>query len=261
MRGGAAERSSILLLNRNSVLIGALLITVVSFGMGYFFGFRGSGSPEQDKRPVESAKASYVLSPEEKRVLDPTVKDIAGKPAAAAQSEPANQPGQAAETSAPKETEAPETQAKAEVPKSLDATEKNKKPKPQKNEVGTAAVVSKQLQDQASLQSDQAARSVNAAPKSGRPAGGKAKKKPKYAGHSGKLYAVQVGAFPSKEGAEQLYQNLKAKKYNVYIVDAKGSGDYFKVRVGSFKDRKTAEKSAAALSKKTGLQNFVTATQ
>ncbi|HKN19260.1 MAG TPA: hypothetical protein VJW95_05630, partial [Dissulfurispiraceae bacterium] len=159
-------------MNRNSVLIGALLIAVVSFGMGYFFGFRGSGSPEQVKQPVESAKTGYALSTEEKRVIDLPVKDVAGNPAAAAQSAPANQSGQAVEPTVQKATEAPGTQAKVEIPKSLDATEKNKKPEPQKNEVRTAAVAANQVQDKASVKSDEAAPPVNAASKSGRTAVG-----------------------------------------------------------------------------------------
>src|SRR5208283_4405178 len=136
MRGGVAERSSILLLSRNTVLIGALLIVVASFGLGYFFGFRGSGSPEQDKQPVESARTSGVFPPEDKRVIELPVKDAAGRPATA-QPEQANQHEQSAEASAQKPTEAPSTQPKDEIPKSQDTTEKSKKPEPQKNEVRT----------------------------------------------------------------------------------------------------------------------------
>ena len=260
MRGGAAERSSILLLSRNTVLIGALLITVASFGIGYFLGFRGVGSPAQEKQPVESAKTSDVIPPEEKRVIELPVKDVAGKPAAA-KTVAANQPAQAAEASAQTPDEAPATQAKDEIPKSQDTADKTGKPGLQKNEVRIAAVAANQVQDNASVKSSQPAQAASTAPKSGRHAGAKAKKKAKNSVPSGKLYTVQVGAFPSREGADQLYQNLKAKSYNPYIVDASGSNDYFKVRIGSFKDKKAAEKSAAELSKKTGLQNFVTAAQ
>ncbi len=264
MRGVGTERSSILLLSRNTVLIGALLITVASFGIGYFFGFRGSGPAEQEKQPVESPKTSDAFPPEEKRVIELPVKDVTGKPAATAQPAPADQPERAAEASAQKPAEAPATQAKGEIPKSQDTTEKSKKPGTQKNEAVTAAVAANQVQDNASVKSaqpTQPAQAGSAASKSGRHTGEKAKKKAKKAVPSGKLYTVQVGAFPSKEGADQLYKDLKAKNYNPYIVNANGSNDYFKVRVGSFKDKKAAEKSAAALSKKTGLQNFVTAAQ
>src|SRR5208337_4110750 len=150
MRGGATERSSILLLSRNTVLIGALLITVASFGLGYFFGFRGSGPTEQDKQPVESAKTSDVFPPEEKRVIELPVKDVAGKPAAA-------QPDQAAEASAQKPPESPAARAKVEIQKSQDTTEKSKKPEPQKTEVRTAAVAANQVQDNASVKSAQPA--------------------------------------------------------------------------------------------------------
>ncbi len=263
MRGGAAERSSILLLSRNTVLIGALLITVASFGIGYFLGFRGGGSPAQEKQPAESAKTSDVFPPEEKRVIDLPVKDVAGKPATA-KTAAANQPEQAAEASARTPDEAPAAQAKDEIPKGQDTAEKTRKPGLQKNEVRTAAVAANPVQDNASVKSSppaQAGQAASTAPKSGRHTGAKAKKKAKNSVPSGKLYTVQVGAFPSRDGADQLYQKLKAKSYNPYIVDAGGSNDYFKVRVGSFKDKKAAEKSAAELSKKTGLQNFVTAAQ
>jgi cell division septation protein DedD len=243
------------------VLIGALLITIASFSIGYFFGFRVSGSPEQEKQTVESAKTGDILPPEEKRVIELPVKDAAGKPVTA-QSAPANQPEQSAGASAQKPAEAPATQAKGEIPKkSQDTIETSKKPEPQKIEVSTAAVAANQVQDNASVKSSQPAQAGSAASKSGRHSGEKVKKKARNAVSSGKLYTVQVGAFPSKEGADQLYQNLKAKNYNPYIVNANGSSDYFKVRVGTFKDKKAAEKSAAALSKKTGLQNFVTAAQ
>jgi len=264
MRGGTTERSSILLLSRNTVLIGALLITIASFGIGYFLGFRGSGPTEQEKQAVESAKTGDILPPEEKRVIELPAKDAASKPASV-QPAPANQPEQAAGASSQKPAEAPATQAKGEIPKSQETTEKSKKPEPQKSEVRTAAVAANQVQDNTSAQSAQPASAGQpaqaGASKSGRHSGEKAKKKARNAVSSGKLYTVQVGAFPSKEGADQLYQNLKAKNYNPYIVNASGSSDYFKVRVGSFKDKKAAEKSAAALSKKTGLQNFVTAAQ
>jgi len=260
MRAGATERSSILLLSRNTVLIGALLITVAGFGLGYFFGFRGSGPTGQEKQPVESARTTDVFPPEEKRVIELPVKDAAGKPAAA-QPETPNQPDQAAEVSAQKPGEAPATPAKGEIQKSRDTAEKTQKPLLKKNEAGTAALTANQDQDNASVKSAQAAQAGNPASKSGRPAGEKAKKRAKNSGPSGKVYTVQVGAFPSKEGADQLYQNLKAKGYKPYIVPAKGSNDYFKVRTGSFKGKKAALKSAAELLKKTGLQNFVTAAQ
>jgi cell division septation protein DedD len=116
--------------------------------------------------------------------------------------------------------------------------------------------------DDASVQSDQpasAGQSGSASAKTGRHAGAKAKKKAKSTDSSVKPFSVQMGAFPNKEGAEQLFQKLKASGYKPYIVNANGSNTYFKVRIGSFKNKKVAEKSAAELLKKTGLQNFVTA--
>ncbi len=267
MRGGATERSSIMLLSRNTVIIGALLITVASFGIGYFFGFRGVGLTGQDKQTVESTKTGEVLPSEDKRVIELPVKDVAGQPTGV-QSSPTNQPEQATEASAQKSAGAPATQAKGDIPKKQDTIEKNKKPEPQKNEVRTAAVAANQVQDNTSVKSAQPVQPAAAgqpaqagASKTGRHTGEKAKKKAKKSVPSGRLYTVQVGAFPNKEGADQLYQSLKAKHLNPYIVSASGSNDYFKVRIGTFKNKKAAEKSSAELLKKTGLQNFVTASQ
>ena len=260
MRGGGTDRSSILLLSRNTVLIGALLIAVAGLGIGYFLGLRGGGQQEQEKQTVESAKTSEVFPPEEKRAIELPVKNAGGKPVTA-KAEPATQPEQADEASVQKPKEAPAAQVKGEVPKGPDTAEKSKKTEQQKNEAKTAADAANKVQDNASVKSAQPAQAVNSASKGAAHAGEKAKKKAKKPVPSGKVYTVQVGAFPSKEGADQLYQSLKAKNYKPYIVNAGGSNDYYKVRIGSFKDKKAAEKSAAALSKKTGLQNFVTAAQ
>jgi cell division protein FtsN len=278
-----SERSSILLLGRNTVVIGALLITIASFGIGYFFGFKGSGSPEQEKQVAQSAKAGEVSPLEENRIIDLPVKDAAGKaPSAQAstakQSEPVGEASgqnateqaadQATEKAKPKlkvEAEPPGTKkTSAEITDKRDKADKISSPKLQKNETRITAAPANQATADASVQSaqaDQTAKAVSAAPKNGRHAGEKAKKKSKNSGSSGKMYTVQIGAFPNKEGAEQLYKNLKASGYRPYIVNANESNDYFKVRIGTFKNKKAAEKSAAELLKKTGLQNFVTASQ
>jgi cell division protein FtsN len=267
-----SERSSILLMGRNTVIIGALLITIASFGIGYFFGFRGNGSPEQDKPTAQSAKTSEVIPFDEKRVID---LPVAGKPAAAPpalvkQSEPDAEPAaqKPPEPAVKAKGDAAGTQRIAEGPDKPDKQDKADKGQNTEARKSGGKVIApaaaNQAQDDASVQAAQAAKASQAGgipAKSGKHAGEKAKKKAKNAAPSGKLYAVQVGAFPSKEGAEQLYQSLKAKGYNPNIVDASGNNAYFKVRVGTFSNKKVAEKSAAALLQKTGLQNFVTTVQ
>lgn len=56
-----SERSSILLPGRTTVVIGAVLITIASFGTGYFFGFRGSSLSEQEELAAKSAKTAETV--------------------------------------------------------------------------------------------------------------------------------------------------------------------------------------------------------
>ncbi len=280
MRGGVSERSSILLLGRNTVVIGAFLITIASFGIGYFFGFRGSGSSDQDKQVVQSPKTPEGLPLDENRIIDLPLKDVAKKPTSA-QSPPAklsepvkeasaqNAPEQAAEQGTEKATEKttektkPKSQSQVESePPAGQKTSKGPNSKLHKSETSIVSTAANQAAADASVQSDQpasAGQSGSASAKTGRHAGAKAKKKAKTIVSPVKPYSVQMGAFPNKEGAEQLFQSLKANGYKPYIVNASGSNTYFKVRIGNFKNKKAAEKSAAELLKKTGLQNFVTA--
>ncbi|MBF0558324.1 MAG: SPOR domain-containing protein [Nitrospirae bacterium] len=269
MRGGVTERSSILLLGRNTVVIGAVLITIASFGIGYFFGFRGSGTSEQEKPGVQSAKTSETVPLEEKRVIDLPVKDITGKgaPSAVATAKEAEpDAGADAEKQPEAAAESPKTKAKNETAPPVTqkaAADQNQKTK--KVESKTAPAAANQAQADASAQSEQSAQAdkTEAAPsKNGKHAAGKAKKKVKAVSPpTGKLYAVQIGAFPNKEGAEQLFQTLKSNGYSPYIINASEDNAYYKVRIGAFKNKKDAEKSAAEIVKKTGLQNFITAAQ
>lgn len=268
MRGGISERSSILLIGRNTVVIGAILITVASFGIGYFFGFRGSGVSEHEKPVVQTAKTAETLPLEEKQVIDLPVKDLAGK-AVSSQAAPAKEAEPDAESADDKQAqpadggEKPKAVSEAEPSGNLKTvSDQNKKTK--KNENKTVAPAANQVQADASVQPARPAEADKAesvAPKTGKHAAGKAKKKTKGNVAGGKLYAVQIGAFPNKEGAEQLFENLKASGYSPYIINASEDNAYFKVRVGTFKSKKDAEKNAAELLKKTGLQNFVTAAQ
>ncbi|MBF0506931.1 MAG: SPOR domain-containing protein [Nitrospirae bacterium] len=253
MMGRISERSSILLLGRNSVVIGALLITVASFGIGYFLGYRGGGPSGQDKPIAESPGTREVLPIEDKRIIElPVAKEVLGKKAAEAPSQKPQEPAAAKPKADAGGTSSPKSS-----------------PEPNKSGANVAAAANK-TQDDAAEPPVQAAGAAQAAPEakavsapSKGPAHqhGKAIKKAKNRVASEKLYTVQMGAFPSKEGAEQLSQNLKANGYAPYIVGASGNNVYYKVRVGTFKNKQAAEKSAAALLKKTGLHNFVTAVQ
>ncbi len=265
MIGRGPERSSILLLGRNSVVIGALLITITSFGAGYFFGYKSSEPSEQEKQVAESSRPGEVVPLGEKRIIEvPAAKDVVVKQSAAppVSGKPSDP---IAEASGHKSQEAAVLNAKGE-------TSGNKPDKssiePKKSGVDVAAAGANKVQQEntsgQSTQATQAAQSGNADSKSSKQVREKAAKKAKKAkkrASTGKLYTVQLGAFPNKEGAEQLSQHLKSNGYAPYIVNGNGSDSYFKVRLGTFKSKEAAEKSAAALLKKTGSQNFVTVAQ
>lgn len=268
MRGGVSDRSSILLLGRNTVVIGAVLITIASFGMGYFFGFRGNSTSEQEKPGVQSAKTPETVPLEEKRVIDLPVKDITGKaaPSVAAPAKETEPDAGAEAEKQPEAAESPKTKAKSEAaPPVTQKAAADQNQKTRKVESKTAPAAANQPQADASAQSGQSAQAdkAEAAPsKNDKHAAGKAKKKVKAASvPKGKLYAVQIGAFPNKEGAEQLFQTLKSNGYSPYIINASEDNAYYKVRIGAFKNKKDAEKNAAEILKKTGLQNFITAAQ
>jgi len=268
MRGGVSDRSSILLLGRNTVVIGAVLITIASFGIGYFFGFRGSSPSEQEKPVVQAAKTAETVPLEEKQVVDLPVKDNTGN-AVSSQIAPANRPEPEGESVPEKQLQPTAEGSKPKVkietePSGKPKTPVDQYPKIGKNDIKAAASAANQEQADVSVQSVQSGQSEKTtviAPKSRRHAGAKAKTRAKSSVPSGKLYAVQIGAFPNKEGAEQLFQNLKASGYSPYIINGGENNAYYKVRIGTFKKKKDAEKSAAELLKKTGLQNFITASQ
>jgi cell division protein FtsN len=212
MRIKGSERSSILLLSRNTVLIGIVIIAVASFGLGYFFGYRGGGTPVVAKEDI-TAEQRELLPPEDRKVLAPSVED---KPVIMPPVVPIfpGDPVQGELPAAPP-VEMPEKELLPKYKESekneLPAAEPPKKPEPKAADV--------------------------VLPK--------------------RVYTVQVGAFPSREGAERLQRMLKAKGVESYIVN--GRRDiYFRVRVGSFESRREAERNAAVLQKKTGMKNFVT---
>ncbi|HEX8947469.1 MAG TPA: SPOR domain-containing protein [Dissulfurispiraceae bacterium] len=299
-----------MLLSRNTVVIGAVLVTLISFGLGYFFGFKGTDGTESEKPAKETAKQEEPAVPAgEKKVLDdaPAAKDAKEKEtASAAPAAPAN-PASPVNTpvSAPIVPSAP---AKADSIKPSDPIPEIASPKPKgqspqapapgksraKNAAGTRKASGNQeraAKEQAKdpdkdLDAPAPDAAVKEAPQVKKPAkkqfaaGHRAKSRGKKAvaaarvrkvaseavkkdvvrktESSKKLYTIQMGAFPTKEGAEQLMQSLKAKGYKPYIVDAGGGDTYYRVRVGSFHAKKDADRDAASMSKETGMQNFVT---
>jgi cell division septation protein DedD len=70
---------------------------------------------------------------------------------------------------------------------------------------------------------------------------------------------IQVGAFSEENGAATLKKRLKAKGYEAYIVKnaVPGQGLLWRVRVGHFPDRASAESIAKKLKEKEGLKLFI----
>ncbi|MCL5236248.1 MAG: SPOR domain-containing protein [Nitrospirae bacterium] len=284
MRGRVTDRSSILLLGRNTVIIGAVVVTVISFGLGYFFGYKGTGSTEPEKQvekqEKEIPKAGETQPEEEKKVLEAS----SGKesPLAVQAAQPITQP--AAQPSAPIVPPTPAKTGSIKPPEPIPEVAPRKSPEASKTQdtgfpkgEKTADSVSKKRGREdhgpAGKYKSAAERTTrkkstagaHTKKKTGRkikvrkPAGEVVKKSSQRTGSESALrsYTVQMGAFPTREGAEQLQQSLKAKGYKPYIAAGGGDG-YFRVRVGSFNTKKDAERSAAELSMQTGLQNFVT---
>lgn len=224
MKNNGTERSSILLLTRNTVLLGALALAVVCFGLGFLFGYRGSERPEAEPRPAQPVQSERPVAPAiqeatpegERRVL-----------------EPAPAPSEAA----PKAPAPPAPAPKAE---------EKRADQPRESRAAGAS----------SAPTRAASSPAQTAAASGRGAKKEQKEQQK---EQKKQYSVQFGAFPDKGGAEQLRQQLKEKGYKAYIVPADKGSDYYKVRVGAFTSKKEADRAATRFRKDTAMQSFVTA--
>lgn len=74
--------------------------------------------------------------------------------------------------------------------------------------------------------------------------------RPSSVAHGGEAWVVQLGSFASRENAERLATNLRAKSYSAYVSEFRGSGRVlFRVRVGPEQDRARADAIAARLAR------------
>jgi len=74
---------------------------------------------------------------------------------------------------------------------------------------------------------------------------------PEGAAPAGGRFAVQVGAFSSRERAEALGQTLGREGTEVVVSEARAGGEtYYRVRVGSYADRAAAENMARRLAER-----------
>lgn len=258
MRGRVTDKSSILLLGRNTVIFGAIVIFVLSMGIGYFLGYKGSGFGKADKQDLEHGlPLPTVPSPEDKKIIEPSpgnapVLQDAPKPQAtapaAAEKKPSEPPSDKKDPKEQAEKRAAEKPAAAAKGKA-DVIEPPKTAKDDEDE---------DVAPEKPAHAKQSASSKAKAAKQQAPANAGANTKAKKGAVAGKAYTVQLGAFPGKEGALQLQSSLKGKGISTYLVSKTKNDPYYRVRTGSFKNRKEAERGSKAIEKKTGLQNFVT---
>lgn len=255
MRVRGPERSSILLLGRSTVIIGAIVITLLSFGLGYFWGYKGSDVADTEKETASSAESRVNIPPEDKRVLEPAPKDSSIAPSI--------KPPEFPHEVKPQKPDEPEKEPPKEQ-KSVEAQiDKNKidKKSIEVAEEKTGQADIKQPVDKISSEPKVSEEKRSKTPKTAKKKASKSYGKAansESAVSSKKAYTIQFGAFPNKEGAEQLQQSLRAKGIKAYIVSRSDSDPYFRVRAGTFKSKREADFAAVSLQKKTGMQNFVT---
>ena len=79
----------------------------------------------------------------------------------------------------------------------------------------------------------------------------------------GEKYTIQIGAFRTKNQAEQLSQTLKNKGYPTFLnkADLGNKGVWYRVRVGRFSSLPETKNQLRKLSEKTGLKGFVAKTK
>lgn len=241
MRLKDQSRNSILLLNRSSVIGGAILLVLISLGLGYFIGFKTGHSGVADLEQVTEPPKKTI---EEKRVIETPPKT---------ESQPAPLPP----PSSVSVLENNEKSAKTEDKK----VEKEHPPIEIKKDDTQDRSFNKQIGQQKAEKEDIPSdrKSINKVEEKPQKLPIETEKKPtKNTKTQGKFYTIQFGAFPSIQGAEELQKNLKAKGVSTYIVDKGKDGLYYRVRTGSFENKKEADKQVALLEKKTGLKGFVT---
>jgi cell division septation protein DedD len=73
-------------------------------------------------------------------------------------------------------------------------------------------------------------------------------------------YTLQIASYPEKEMAEKDIKKMKQRGYAAFIVasDLPGKGTWYRVRLGSFSSKASAEKLQKELRAKEGISPFVT---
>ncbi|BCB96915.1 hypothetical protein JZK55_18370 [Dissulfurispira thermophila] len=257
MRIRGTERSSILLLNKSTVIIGAIVIIILSFGVGYFWGYKGGNILQTEEELKKDVEQKPSLPPEDKRVLETTSTTPKEAPIAPSIKPPEFPQEPPPQKLAEPEKELPKEQKTTESKSGKSHGEEIAEDKSEQKEKDSPEVKGHEVKVETKTKTKENAAVAN---KEKNTVKSIAKKNvPAKTSKSVKLYTIQFGAFPNKEGAEQLRQSLNSKGIKAYIV-SKAEGDpYFRVRVGTYKSKREAEIAAVSMRKKTGMQNFVTA--
>ncbi|MEC4686402.1 MAG: SPOR domain-containing protein [Nitrospirota bacterium] len=87
------------------------------------------------------------------------------------------------------------------------------------------------------------------------------KKKTEVRKKTSLYYTIQVGAFRNKQQAEKLKNQLKRKGYSVKVTSAGKNRTLYRVWVGRFKARKSAETAAIKLTRAEKLKTLVLKTE
>lgn len=275
MKPKAIEKTSIILLSKSTAILASVAIAVVSMVVGYLMGLSSLNS-DQHNTSMDQKKAEISAAPDEKRVLEPAsanatqpapitqpappstepVKPIIEPkepifiPVIKTDQRPVNNGSSPAATGQEVQQPAPNPASEPVIHQSperslLKKTQQDMKMPLIKGDTASGGeVAAPAVQDQKKKQGQ-----PRAALKTGQPSSSKG------------VYTIQLGAFPSKDGAESLRKRLASKKINAYVLDKKNSNDYYRVRYGSYSTWSAASREAAALKTKTGIDNFIAKTE
>ena len=73
-------------------------------------------------------------------------------------------------------------------------------------------------------------------------------------------YTIQIGSYPEKAMADDEARNMKKRGYAAFVVatDLADKGKWFRVRIGSFSNKLSADKLAKELKSKENIDGFIT---
>ena len=222
-RAEGKEKSSVLFLGKGIIILSLVLISSVTFVLGYFV---GKNTNSHEETAIQSAPAPI---PYEQR--------------------PAGTEGQGSQTSSPEYAERTgDRQQPVHSGEAAELMEDKEKP-------GQFSSVARENTHNTSGGNQTQEQKKAVQPIQGKQAGNltnEARKTLKY--------TVQVGAFQNESDARMLSEKLEKKGYNtrMAVLQEKNRGKLFKVMVGAFSIRKDADILALKLKKSEGLKAFVT---